>query len=291
MYKQVAKTMFEKFGFNVLPLRGKRPVIEWAKWQTEKQSKNDIESMPWKKATGLGAVMGIDDLRLFDIDGIQDYELVEELLVDLGLPEKYTWVVQSGSGEGFHIYFRSKEPTPKSPPGRVLFDKIGGEKAVYKFKLKKDGLCKHIELRWKDCQTALPPSMHESSGMYSFYYKEPLEAPEYVAAEKVVDCQLNLCDTTTIKRSTSKTEAKKQYIDREKLETALDYLSEHLTDGSYEDWYRIGFALVPLGEYGENYFVKMSMENPNFSDTEDSIRKKFDELIRDYDGRYNISHC
>jgi len=49
MYKRIAITMFEKFGFNVLPLRGKRHVIEWDKWQTERQSKDDLESMPWGK--------------------------------------------------------------------------------------------------------------------------------------------------------------------------------------------------------------------------------------------------
>jgi hypothetical protein len=124
--------------------------------------------------------------------------------------------------------------------------------------------------------------------MYSFYYKEPLEAPEYVAAEKVVDCLLNLCDTTTIKRTTSKTEAKKQYIDREKLESALDYLSKNLPEGSYEEWYRIGFALVPLGEEGENYFIKMSLDNPNYSDTETELRKKFEELAKEYDGSVTI---
>jgi len=232
--------------------------------------------------------MGINELRLFDIDGIQDYEFVEELLVDLGFPEKYTWVVQSGSGEGFHIYFLCKYK-------EEVFQKLGGEKAVYKFKLKKDGLCKHIELRWKDCQTALPPSMHESSGMYSFYYKEPLEVPKYIAAEKVVDCLLKHCEISNQKSNVKSKKGtqellneRKKYFDREKLESALKYISQHLTEGSYEEWYRIGFALVPLGEEGENYFVKMSMDNPNYAETEDSLRKKFDELIRDYDGRVSL---
>ena len=50
--------------------------------------------------------------------------------------------------------------------------------------MKKEGYCKHIELRWMNCQTALPPSMHESGGIYNFYFDEPKEPPEYVAIGK-----------------------------------------------------------------------------------------------------------
>jgi hypothetical protein len=31
---------------------------------------------------------------------------VEPLLAALGLPQDYSWVVQSGSGKGYHICFR-----------------------------------------------------------------------------------------------------------------------------------------------------------------------------------------
>ena len=64
---------FEKFRFNLLPLRGKKPITEWDVWQSDNQTLNDITSMPWQNATGLGAVMGIEDLRVIDIDGIEDY--------------------------------------------------------------------------------------------------------------------------------------------------------------------------------------------------------------------------
>ena len=43
---------------------------------------------------------------VIDIDGAEDYEIVENILNELELPERYSWVIQSGSGEGFHIYIR-----------------------------------------------------------------------------------------------------------------------------------------------------------------------------------------
>lgn len=281
-------TYKNNFGFNILPLRGKRPTIEWDKWQNERQNAEDIKNMEWSNPTGLGVVMGVNDIRNFDIDGIVDYELLEGLLVDLGLPEKYNWVVQSGSGEGFHIYFRCKA----TQNGKEIME---GDKAVYKYYMKKDGYCNHIELRWKDCQTALPPSMHESGGIYTYYYNEPTTLPEYVDIEKVKKCLGKYCE---VERKTSdpprragvrrENNNNKVYYDRERLESALNFLSEHLSEGSYEEWYKIGFALVPLGETGERYFINMSLKNKKYADAEDKIREKFKSLIKDYDCRVTI---
>ncbi len=98
--KKYAKIYHEHFGFNVLPVRGKKPTVSWDRWQTEKQSIEDIDGMDWTNSTGLGIPLGIDDLRLLDLDGVEDYEILDHFLKDLELPEKYKWVVQSGSGEG-----------------------------------------------------------------------------------------------------------------------------------------------------------------------------------------------
>jgi hypothetical protein len=79
----------------------------------------------------------------------------------------------------------------------------------------------------------------------------------------------------------------KQYVDREMLEEALAYLSDNLPAGSYEEWYRVGFALVPFGNEGQEYFVKMSLANQHYTDSEPAIRKKFEELTSKSKG--NIS--
>ena len=114
VFKRYGLVYQQHFGFNVLPVRGKKPSINWDRWQTDKQTVDDIEKMEWTNSTGVGIVLGLDDLRLLDLDAVEDYEILDLLLADLGLPEKYPWAVQSGSGEGFHISIRCSEPTPKS---------------------------------------------------------------------------------------------------------------------------------------------------------------------------------
>ncbi len=293
-YKEIAKIYKNKMSINVLPLKGKRPMIEWDKWQCEIQTEEDINKMDWNNSTGLGGIQGINDWRCIDIDGAEDYEIVEKILIELELPERYCWVIQSGSCEGFHIYIRCKEPTPKSPPGRGLLEKLGGAKSVYKYEMKKDGFCKHIELRWMNCQTALPPSMHESGGIYNFYFDEPKEPPDYVTIEKVIECLDKYCLLETqraeskAKRTEDNRKTEKVYYDKARLESALDYLSQNLPDGSYEEWYKIGFALVPLNEQGEKYFVGMSLKIPSYNDSEFELKKKFESLVKDYDGRVTI---
>jgi len=229
--------------FNVLPLRGKVPSIIWKVWQGKCQTKEDIEAMEWKNSSGLGVVMGINDLRCFDIDMVEDPAILNEILSDLNLSGDYSWVVQSGSGEGYHIYFRCSEAPLQS----------FSDKAVYKYRLKKEGICHHIELRVKECQTALPPSRHESGGVYSFVNNEPLEAPTVIADDKVIECIRKHC--LIGKEYESKQENEKRlYYDKKRLEDAIKYLSIHLPAGSYDDWITIGFGLASLGRAGRNIF-------------------------------------
>ncbi|GIK23063.1 MAG: hypothetical protein BroJett005_24770 [Ignavibacteriota bacterium] len=286
-YKEIAKIYKHKMDINLLPLKGKRPMIEWDKWQCEIQTEKDINIMDWNNSTGLGGIQGINDWRCIDIDGAEDYEIVEKILIELELQERYCWVIQSGSGEGFHIYIRVKGNDES-------LKKLGGAKAVFKYEMKKDGFCKHIELRWMNCQTALPPSMHESGGIYNFYFDEPKEPPEYIAIEKVIECLDKYC-VIEPQRAESKAQrvdegrkAEKVFYDKARLESALEYLSQNLPDGSYEEWYKIGFALVPLNEQGEKYFVEMSLKNPSYNDSEFELKRKFDSLVKDYDGRVTI---
>ncbi|MBZ0183351.1 MAG: PriCT-2 domain-containing protein [Melioribacteraceae bacterium] len=307
-FLETAKLYNKKFHINVLPLRGKRPLIEWDRWQTEIQTEKDITDMNWVNSTGLGNIQGINDWRCIDIDGAEDFEIVELILNDLGLPKKYKWVVQSGSGSGFHIYIRVKTLRSKDVEtgneSNLLFEKFGGEKAVYKLSMKplsptgnnekENGYCKHIELRWMNCQTALPYSLHESGGVYNFCFGEPDEPPSYVELEKVIECLEKFCvieaqsAESKVKNTKDGRKAEKVYYDKTRLESALDYLSHNLPDGSYEEWYKIGFALVPLNEQGEKYFIEMSLKNPSYNDTELELKKKFESLVKDYDGRVTL---
>ena len=282
----MASRFFELFKFNVLPLRGKMPTINWKEWQDKNQTQADIEAMEWKNATGVGVLMGINDLRCFDLDKVEDPDILEDILNELGLPENYSWVVQSGSGEGFHIYFLCLEfDVPQSK--NDFFKRIGGEKSAYKYYLKKEGVCDHIELRWKECQTALPPSMHESGGVYSFFNNEPLELPATVESEKVASFIEKYCKAGKQIESIA-SERTAMHFDEERLESAIDHLSKNLPDGSYDDWVTIGFGLASLGKTGEEYFVNMSLANLNFKDSESEVREKFAGLLKDYDGTTTI---
>ena len=284
--KAIGLQYHKEFGFNVLPIRGKRPNILWDKWQTEKQTVEDIEKMDWSNATGAGVVLGNDDLGNLDLDFVGDYEFLDKLLEDLGLPVKYAWVIQSGSGEGFHVYFRIKDELG------ILIKKFGGDKAVFKFKPREKNICKHVEVRRKNCQTVLPPSLHESGGIYTFYYDEPRELPLYIDAEKLVEVISKYfeIEEEVTKKAFSIIEQKEEvtHYDKERLESALESLSKNLPSNCYEEWYRIGFALVPFGDEGRKYFVEMSLANPNYQDTEMQLNKKFDELVKDYDGRVTL---
>ena len=46
--RELAKIYKKKMNINVLPLKGKKPMIEWDKWQKEIQTVEDIEKMDWR---------------------------------------------------------------------------------------------------------------------------------------------------------------------------------------------------------------------------------------------------
>ncbi len=285
-YLKIALRYFELMKFNVLPLRGKIPTIIWKVWQDKCQTKEDIEAMDWKNSSGVGVVMGINDLRCFDLDMVEDPDILDEILSELNLPEDYRWVVQSGSGEGFHIYFLCS--VLDDPQARnEFYKKLGGEKSAYKYYLKQKDICHHLELRWKECQTALPPSMHESGGMYSFFNNEPLELPVTVEADRVASFIEKHCRIGKQFEAEGKRE-NNYHFDKERLESSLEFLSINLPDGSYDEWITIGFGLASLGKTGEEYFVKMSLANPHYNDSELEIREKFAGLLSDYDGKTTI---
>jgi Bifunctional DNA primase/polymerase, N-terminal/Primase C terminal 2 (PriCT-2) len=291
-YKKIALMYYKMFGFNVLPVVNKKPIINWDKWQNQKQTEGDLDNMNWDDSTGIGICLGLDDLRLLDFDSVENPKIIENIKDDLGIAKDYPWTTQSGSGVGFHLTFRVKE-------NDLIKTKLG-DKAVYKLKLKDSSYCDHIELRWKNCQTVFPPSQHENGGIYGFCNFDPKEMPLFVEAEKLVGVLEKYCLIETISPDIDKRELPSQwdgnnseadndiYFDEERLESALEFLAQNLPADCYDEWYRIGFGLASLGEKGENYFIDMSLKNPNYNDSEPILKKKFGELKKDYDGRITL---
>jgi hypothetical protein len=189
---------YHGLGFNVVPLerpekgKTKKPTCKWKGWQSKRQDRQDLVALHHRCthdrerhfAHGLLAIDGINDIRHFDLDQVTSYEeAVEPLLTALGLPKDYPWVVQSGSGKGYHLCFRCRGDITAYFPC-----KAGEEpKAVYVGDPRGDNRAfDHIELRWQAALTTLPPSRHWSGGRYTFVNARPSELPPYVPIDTVI---------------------------------------------------------------------------------------------------------
>lgn len=300
-FLEMAKIYKNVFGFNVLPIQGKRPTIPWENWQLIEQTEQDVIEFGWNAGvTGIGGICGVNDLRNIDFDRVIDpfeggagYNIVQMICKRLGLGEKYKWTVKSGSCVGYHIWIKVSE-------SEQLHKRLNGPKSVYRLYLKdarlndeepgKKGMCDHIELRWNNSQTVLPYSKHESGNRYSFFYDEPKEPPTEIDADVLLECLEEFCD---LKKEREVLEVGKRTFeptsyDKEKLESAIEFLEMNLPNNCYDDWYRIGFGLVTIGEEGRKYFLKMSLGNQHYHDSEFAINKKFDELMKKSDGRITL---
>lgn len=286
-FREIAKDYNNVFGFNVIPLEDKVPKLNWNKWQSTEMELSDIDGLGWNVRTnGLGAISGIDGLRCLDFDDVKDGSVVYEIAEKLGLGKGYAWIVKSGSGKGYHIWFRCTDEDN-------YLEGLGGEKAYYKFKLRVDGLADHLEVRWKNCQTVLPPSLHPSGGKYEFVNMKdeglPVDDPQDIWIGKLLEVLKNYCrlETRDVRRETKDVKTEKQTVYDEKLlNDAADFIKGAIDN--YDDWMRLGFALASIGEDGRNYFVKISTGNPKYNDSEDDINKKFDGLLKDYSGEITL---
>lgn len=55
--KTAAKGYFLQ-GLNIIPVKRKQPLIRWEKWQTEKQTESDFDTLPWDEADGFAVIGG-----------------------------------------------------------------------------------------------------------------------------------------------------------------------------------------------------------------------------------------
>lgn len=274
---------------NVIPIgKDKKPLTEWKKWTTERQTESDVRNFNWSVADGIGIISGINDIRLFDLDKVEDESVVYTVIRLLGFPKEYTWVVRSGSGKGYHIYFRCSTDFPAEWIGRI-------PSGNYKLKPKNILQLDHLELRWRDCQTLLPPSLHPSGQQYTFMHREPDGLPQETSVLRIMDVIKELC----LFEEGDPEEKVKQYInmspggfievldiDYDELEKAVDAIAGKIN--GYEEWYRIGFSLASLGEKGRQYFIKISTGNPRYNDTEKELNWKFNSFLKDKRNQLSI---
>ncbi|MGY8914040.1 MAG: bifunctional DNA primase/polymerase, partial [Flavobacteriales bacterium] len=150
-------TTVSEFNFKTASSR-KSPSHPWSHLQIERQCFEEFSSYDWDNAIGFGTVAGFRDIHVLDIDGCSNLNFLEDILLLLGLPKNYEWVVQSGSHEGFHIYFHSKKP-----------ENLEEVHLTTSFQSNIDnwGLFEKIEFLWRT-NVVLPGSLHKTGYTYEF---------------------------------------------------------------------------------------------------------------------------
>lgn len=178
-YQQAAHQVHD-FGFNVTAIKGgtKRPGHAWECWQSARQTLNDVNALPWYGASGLGVISGVGGLRIFDFDDCPEPGPAVRVLNAMGLDSSYPWFWPSGSGKGWGIAVRCDGELPAG-----VLSSNGKGPGVYKA----PGVgFDHLELRWRDCQTVLPPSQHPEGPGYQWRNGAPGEPPAVVTPEQVL---------------------------------------------------------------------------------------------------------
>ena len=256
---------------------------------SSKQDTSILLKQDWINVSGMGLVLGWNDLRALDFDdfisrnnvleddgeyNIEDYNIGDyrrDCLSLLGLPEDYQWVVWSGSKKGFHIIIRVKE-----------FGDKESAPVSYSFVPNNDS-SERIELRWKG-HLILPPSIHYSGETYGFYNNQiPSTEPQYVelgAIDDLLDkyCGKNLFKTYNwnnrsfdiverVKNNTTDSEGIacfSSWLDKDK--DVIHWLEECATPQSYNSLaikYILGEGVVADKEVAYKYF-KMANNKQSF---------------------------
>jgi len=192
---------YHSLGANIIPLRdrGKTPSLEWKSgpvdFSTIRQSSNDLialrtkHGLPvWESATGLAIVNGIGGWYSIDFDynKVTDttvpVSLVYDFVTALGYdPQTYPWLIRSGSGKGFHVWFQRHETegkvTRNGPSVRIFLPTDASSCTWSK-----------IELRCHDCYTVAPPSNAEFGRQYQFACNLfPTGAPAVLDPQRVIE--------------------------------------------------------------------------------------------------------
>ncbi len=150
----------------------KAPCHSWRRWQVRKPLKEEINSLPWNFANGIGTVLGLFD-RCIDIDNCNDDNVLKDALVVLGLPKNYEWAVKTPNGYHIHVGADYSLPfiTNKELSEGVLSLNPNKE---YKNKLSR------IELRWAN-HSVLPPTKLNGKSYQFMFVDFPSKKPSYIS--------------------------------------------------------------------------------------------------------------
>jgi len=119
----------------------------WKEHCKNKQKIETIRAFNWSQ--NIAIINGINGLRTMDIDQCDDITVLHKVLELLGLNPEYEWKAFSpGKGGGFHIHFQCIDDLSLTDTGCLVGDP------------QEEKTFKQVELRWKNCVTMFPPSLH-----------------------------------------------------------------------------------------------------------------------------------
>jgi hypothetical protein len=140
---RTAREARDRFGWTVIPVRGKVPVIPW-----KGLSGADPRGMPWERATGLAVLGG----KVSDGLVIRDFDLEASYIRWAGgFPDLAQVLPTARTAKGFHLYFRGPEGFKALGDGEYR-----GDPGHY---------------------TLIPPSLHPSGKPYQWLLEPKGEIP------------------------------------------------------------------------------------------------------------------
>lgn len=263
--RKIAEVLYLTLGFNIVGYekQSKKPIGKWERFQVERQTEDEAFKCKWGILTGVGIVLGpVGNIHAFDIDKAAGDEEPLKLLDLLGLPKDYPWLVRSGSGSGFHIYFKSQDLLPAFNDQKII--------------VVKDSMinCSQVELRINGLIVA-PGSQHESGNYYEFVNHHEFDKPiAHLSPEQVKDVISKLGYELNEPNAQSSLEQKPKPVDatlRESIMDCIEQLKEknvNLSHG-YDEWHKSGLAFGnDLGEAGRDLFHAFSRLSLKYNPTE-----------------------
>jgi len=123
-------------GHRIVPLKGKTPLVAWQRWQSEPQSPQDFESLPWGQADGFGIICGVQLNNGYYVGALDcDLEkggkpLSEDVLkkqTEVLENMRITQLEETPSG-GKHLIYYSHSPVETKQDDRCGIEVLGSGK-------------------------------------------------------------------------------------------------------------------------------------------------------------------
>jgi len=119
-------------GLNVVLLKEKKPLHEWRRWQTERQSVGDFEALPWDEADGFALIGGsrLENGLYFSAIDFDVKNVSEEAKHKVKQALNYlpiTQIEETPSGGQHWIYFSKTKPKSASAYHNISALELIGE--------------------------------------------------------------------------------------------------------------------------------------------------------------------